>query len=222
MTARNFEVNGFDWTGVTSYRAHSSRLTPIATTASTLSTRSTDTVSEADGLGFSGTNAGGELYLINSVYQDNMGAVVPNSLDGELLPPQREDHIAGNLVIDNNKADAPTKGLARLAWGEGIALASDIADTDLRRDILFHLHQTQDRTLAPLVDHSRRSNGLGNRDGCGATRQRCGLKVSRLRRASGPTQTVRPHLQSGEFRRWTTPPGGSKKPQVPTPAPESE
>jgi hypothetical protein len=45
----------------------------------------TDVVSEASGLGFSGTNAGGELYLINSVYRDN------------------------------NNADAPTKGLARLA-----------------------------------------------------------------------------------------------------------
>ncbi len=82
----------------------------------------TDVVSEANGLGFSGTNAGGELYLINSVYRDNMGGIVPNSLDTELLPPQREAHIAGNLVIDNNNAEAPTKGLARLAWGEGIVI----------------------------------------------------------------------------------------------------
>jgi hypothetical protein len=50
------------------------------------------------------------------------GGIVPNSLDTELLPPQREAHIVGNLVIDNNNAEAPTKGLARLAWGEGIVV----------------------------------------------------------------------------------------------------
>ena len=50
---------------------------------------------------------------------------MPNSLDSGLRPPQRHAPIAGNLVIDNNNnyTDAPTKGLTRLAWGEGIALA---------------------------------------------------------------------------------------------------
>jgi hypothetical protein len=52
----------------------------------------------------------------------NTGGIVHNSLDTELLPPQREAHIVGNLVIDNNNAEAPTKGLARLAWGEGIVV----------------------------------------------------------------------------------------------------
>jgi len=151
MTARNFEVNGFYWTGVTGYRAsyltaHNNGDYGIYAFDSVdglfeysygsgnrdsafyigqcypCNAVVTDVVSEANGLGFSGTNAGGELYLINSVYQDNMGGIVPNSLDTELLPPQREAYIAGNLVIDNNNADAPTKGLARLAWGEGIVV----------------------------------------------------------------------------------------------------
>ena len=50
----------------------------------------TDVVSEANGLGSSETNAGGDLYLINSAYRDDMGGIVPNSLDTELLPPKRE------------------------------------------------------------------------------------------------------------------------------------
>jgi hypothetical protein len=119
MTARNFEINGFYWTGVTGYRAsyltaHNNGDCGIYEFGSVdglfeysygsgnrdsafyigqcypCNAVVTDVVSEANGLGFSGTNAGGELYLINSVYQDNMGGIVPNSLDTQLLPPQRE------------------------------------------------------------------------------------------------------------------------------------
>jgi hypothetical protein len=50
MTARNFEVNGFDWTGVTGYSARTSRLTPITTTASARSTRLTGASSIPMGL----------------------------------------------------------------------------------------------------------------------------------------------------------------------------
>jgi hypothetical protein len=56
----------------------------------------TDVVSEANGLGLSGTNAGGEDDLINSVYRDNMGGIVPNSLDGELLAIRQDAYAAGN------------------------------------------------------------------------------------------------------------------------------
>jgi plastocyanin len=157
MTARNFVVNGFYWTGVTGYRAsyltaHNNGAYGIYAFDSVnglfehsygsgnrdsafyigqcypCNAVVTDVVSEANGLGFSGTNAGGDLYLVNSVYRDNMGGIVPNSLDSELLPPQREAYIGGNLVIDNNNADSPTKGLARLAWGEGIVTGGGIGN----------------------------------------------------------------------------------------------
>ena len=57
-----------------------------------------------------------------------MGGIVPNSRNSELLPPQRETYIGSNLVIDNHNADAPTKVLARLAWGEGIVTGGGIGN----------------------------------------------------------------------------------------------
>jgi len=167
LTARNYEINGFYWTGVTGYRAsyltaHNNGDYGIYAFDSTdglfehsygsgnpdsafyigqcypCNAVVTDVVSEANGLGFSGTNAGGELYLINSVYRNNMGGIAPNSLDSELLPPQREAHIAGNLVIDNNNAEAPTKGLARLAWGEGIVLGGGVGNIVEKNLVVNH------------------------------------------------------------------------------------
>ncbi|KAA3639275.1 MAG: plastocyanin, partial [Armatimonadetes bacterium] len=98
----------------------------------------TDSISVENGLAFSGTNAGGDLYLINSVWEDNMGGLAPNSLDSELYPPHREVYIGGNLVINNNNADAPTKGFARLAWGEGIVLAGGEGDVVEKNLVVNH------------------------------------------------------------------------------------
>ena len=59
-------------------------------------------------------------------------------LDSELYPPHREVYIGGNIVIDNNNADAPTKGLARLAWGEGIVLAGGEGDLVEKNLVVNH------------------------------------------------------------------------------------
>ena len=58
-----------------------------------------DNVVEGNALGYSGTNAGGHLYLYNNIWRDNMSGIVPNTLDSELNPPGRETTIIGNLVI---------------------------------------------------------------------------------------------------------------------------
>ncbi|MGI9666371.1 MAG: plastocyanin/azurin family copper-binding protein [Acidimicrobiia bacterium] len=167
FTARNFEVNGFYWTGVTGYRgsyitAHNmgdygiyafDAVDGLFEHVFASGNRDsgiyigqcypcnavvTDSISVENGLAYSGTNAGGELYLINSYYADNMGGVAPNSLDGELYPPHREVYIGGNLVINNNNGDAPTKGLARLAWGEGIILAGGEGDVVEKNLVVNH------------------------------------------------------------------------------------
>ena len=80
----------------------------------------TDVMAEDNALGFSGTNAGGELFVINSEWRNNMSGIVPNTLDSELLPPQRGMVIAGNWVYDNNNADAPAKPLQYPSLGIGI------------------------------------------------------------------------------------------------------
>ena len=81
-------------------------------------------VSEFNALGYSGTNAGGELYLIDSEWRNNRVGMVPNTLDSEQLAPQHGITIAGNWVHDNGNQDTPLKNASwDLAFGVGIALA---------------------------------------------------------------------------------------------------
>ena len=82
----------------------------------------TDVVSEGNAIGYSGTNAGGDLLIVNSEWRNNMGGIVPNTLDSELLPPQRGATIAGNWVHDNNNTDAPAKRLLWPSLGLGIVV----------------------------------------------------------------------------------------------------
>ncbi|MGH2636992.1 MAG: PLDc N-terminal domain-containing protein, partial [Actinomycetota bacterium] len=80
----------------------------------------TDVVAENNALGFSGTNAGGALFVVNSEWRNNMSGIVPNTLDSEELAPQRDAVIAGNWVHDNNNADAPVKAISYPSLGIGI------------------------------------------------------------------------------------------------------
>jgi hypothetical protein len=58
-------------------------------------------------IGYSGTNAGGELYLMNSEWDHNASGIVPNTLTSEPDPPQRGVSIVGNYIHDNNDTDVP-------------------------------------------------------------------------------------------------------------------
>lgn len=167
LTARNFLVNGVYWNDVTGYRgsyltAHNNGDYGIYAFDSTdgLLEKSyasgnvdsgfyigqcfpcnaviTEVISENNALGYSGTNAGGDLYLINSVWRNNMGGIVPNSLDSELNPPHRSHIIVGNLIENNDNLEAPTKGFARLALGIGVVLGGGVGDVVERNLIINH------------------------------------------------------------------------------------
>ncbi len=83
----------------------------------------TDSLAEHNALGFSGTNASGSLAVVNSEWRLNMAGIVPNTLDSEELPPQRDALIAGNYVHDNNASSADTKDLEYPTFGNGIIVA---------------------------------------------------------------------------------------------------
>ena len=80
-------------------------------------------ISENNGLGYSGTNSGGSLYIISSVFKNNKGGLAPNTLDSELLPPERETFIIGNLIENNNNLDAPATQSTNLSLGNGVIIA---------------------------------------------------------------------------------------------------
>lgn len=167
MTARNYTVNGFFWTGSDRYRG--SYLTAYRNGDygiyafdsydgqfdNSLGSGSPDAgfyigecypcnavvdnvISEYNGLGYSGTNAGGDLYIINSTFRHNRAGIVPNSGAYELCYPGRESTIVGNVVHDNNNLDAPAISVALLAHGNGILLGGAINSTVERNLVYTH------------------------------------------------------------------------------------
>ena len=99
----------------------------------------TDVVSSHNGLGYSGTNAGGNLLIVNSDWHNNRIGIVPNSGSYELCYPQRETTIVGNRVWDNNQADTSTIDFGVLAQRNGILIAGGIDNIVERNRVDGHL-----------------------------------------------------------------------------------
>ncbi|MFN0177611.1 MAG: right-handed parallel beta-helix repeat-containing protein [Gemmatimonadales bacterium] len=179
MTARNALLNGFFWTGVRGFRgsyltaynngdyglyAFGSRDGVFEDSYASGSPDSgfyigqcypCETViqrvtAEHNGLGYSGTNAGGRLYLVSSTWRFNRAGIVPSSLDIELEPPQREAVYAANLVYSNNNRLAPAIPLNLLAFGNGILLAGSLRDTVTGNVVVDH--EAHGILAAPLQD----------------------------------------------------------------------
>src|SRR5262249_31576557 len=130
MTARNYTLNGFYWTGVKGFRA--SYLTAYNNgDYGIYAFDATDGVFEHSyasgspdsafyvgqcypcrvvlddvtgaysGLGYSGTNSGGEMYIVNSRFVHNRSGLSTTTFDIELYPPGRDTTIVGNLITDS-------------------------------------------------------------------------------------------------------------------------
>lgn len=167
MTARNYAVNGFFWTdGADNYRgsyltAHNNGDYGIYAFDSSTGLLEhsyasgspdagfyigqcnpcdaviDDVVSEGNGLGYSGTNASGNLYIVNSTFRDNRAGIVPNSGTYEADYPQESATIVGNLVYSNNNYESPAIDSARTAEGNGILVAggnSNVVERNLVYD----------------------------------------------------------------------------------------
>ena len=166
MTARNFTKNGFFWTGVKGYRgsyltairngdygiyafdavngqfdhdygAGSPDAGFYIGQCFPCNAVITDSTSEWNGIGYSGTNAGGNLLVVNSIWRNNRVGIVPNSGTEEANPPQREATIVGNTVYGNNNARSAAIDIAQTAIGNGILIAGgddDIVERNLVYD----------------------------------------------------------------------------------------
>ena len=98
----------------------------------------TNSHAEHNPIGYSGTNAGGELYLINSEWSHNASGILPNTLTSEPDPPQDGVTIVGNYIHDNNDHDVPGTGITAIApVGNGVEIAggwNDIVRDNLIRN----------------------------------------------------------------------------------------
>ncbi len=91
---------------------------------------------ENNAIGYYGTNASGNVYIVRSVFKGNRLGVAPNSQRQELLSPQRDTYVVGNVVIDNDNADTPP--VARGFFGGGIAVGGGIANLIARNYVAGH------------------------------------------------------------------------------------
>ena len=102
-----------------------------------------DVTAENNAIGYEGTNASGDLYVVESRFVANRIGMTPNTQRTERLAPQGHAVIAANLVADNNNAAAPaTKG----GFGIGIAVGGGTANTVVDNDVTGHL------TVGIIVD----------------------------------------------------------------------
>jgi hypothetical protein len=165
VTARNYKTNGFYWTGVTGYRGsyltayrngeygiyafgsvegqfdHSyASGSPDAGfyigSCYPCNALVTDVVAEYNGFGYSGTNAGGNLLIVNSTFRFNRAGIAPNSGSYQTCYPERETTIVGNIVHSNSQADSPGVALALIATGNGIVVAGGVNNT-IERNLVF-------------------------------------------------------------------------------------
>jgi hypothetical protein len=95
-----------------------------------------NSIAETNAIGYYGTNASGNVYVIDSVFTRNRLGIAPNSQEMEKLAPQEETVVAGNLVIDNDNPQAP-KILMGFSGG-GIAVGGGTRNTILRNRVEGH------------------------------------------------------------------------------------
>lgn len=95
----------------------------------------THVVSENSALGYSGTNAGGNLVIRDSVWRWNSEGILPNTLDSEPGPPQHQVTVIDNLVYSNNNNNVPFKRLEYPATGIGISAPGGVDDLIIHNKI---------------------------------------------------------------------------------------
>ena len=179
MTATNYTSNGFFWTGAEGYRGSyltAYRTGDYGVYAFDSVTGQLDhiyaagspdagvyvgqcfpcdavldqIVSEHNGLGYSGTNSGGNLLIINSVFRNNRAGIVPNSGSYELCYPERQTTIVGNVVYSNNQPDTPAIDVALLAMGNGILSAGGVLNV-IERNLVYD-HDKSGIGLVPFLE----------------------------------------------------------------------
>lgn len=107
-------------------------------------------LSEHNGLGYSGTNSGGNMVVMNSTFRNNRAGIVPNSGSYELCYPERDTTVVGNIVHSNNQSDTPAIDVALLAMGNGIVVPGGV-DNLVTKNLVFD-HDKTGIALVPFLE----------------------------------------------------------------------
>lgn len=91
---------------------------------------------EFNAIGYYGTNASGDVYVIESEFRNNRLGIAPNSQRAEKLSPQEETVVAGNLVTDNDDPRAPA--IPEGFFGGGIVVGGGTKNLVIRNRVSGH------------------------------------------------------------------------------------
>jgi hypothetical protein len=94
------------------------------------------TNAENNAIGYYGTNASSNVWVIESVFRGNRLGITPNSQKAEMLSPQRGATIAANLVEDNDNPNAPE--IPQGFFGGGIVIGGGTANLVARNVVRGH------------------------------------------------------------------------------------
>ncbi len=111
------------------------------------------------GDGYSGTNSGGDTYLINSVFSGNGVGIGIHTLDVEPHAPERETTVIGNVIANNRTDGLPIVG------GNRNLIERNLVTGNGEYGII--VHSTKDRNFYPATGNVIRDNvilGSGKAD----------------------------------------------------------
>lgn len=92
-----------------------------------------DNVAELNAVGYEGTNASGDMYVVGNRLVGNRVGLTTNSDHQEKLLPQQGAVVAGNLIADNQQTQTPEQ--ADGGWGIGIGVDGGSDNRFLRNRI---------------------------------------------------------------------------------------
>jgi hypothetical protein len=93
-------------------------------------------IAERNAIGYYGTNASGDVWIVESEFRRNRLGIAPNSQDAERLAPQEDTWVVGNLVVENDDPDTPEIPMG--FFGAGIAVGGGTSNTILRNRVEGH------------------------------------------------------------------------------------
>ena len=93
-------------------------------------------VAENNAIGYYGTNASDNVWVVESVFRGNRLGITPNSQDAEMLSPQKGATVAANLVVDNDNPDAPV--IPEGFFGGGIVVGGGLSNLVTKNVVLGH------------------------------------------------------------------------------------
>ena len=125
-----------------------------------------DNIAELNAVGYEGTNASGEMYVVGNRLVGNRVGLTTNSDHQEKLLPQQDAVVAGNLIAANQQASTPEQ--ADGGWGIGVGIDGGSGNQVVRNRIDGNVNAglviTATADLPPdgnqIVDNTFAANGV--------------------------------------------------------------